>query len=246
EIVFDRVAEKLVQMRAARPEAHDLAVMVAREHEIVTIAEGEPEARRGAGRADLEPAHMSDGAQRTRDIKPERAVAWPRKQVLDPHAREGLCLLLHQRFDRALDLHAILDVDEAHLADLAETPELLALLLAGLGRALLLVVVIPVAAERRHMRAARIGKRRKGKERMAGAADALRHLLQVNKVEAQAPISSQEAQHLAPQLAEVVDMTPEVARQQRCVVVAQLRPEPGQPSDRSTRFDREREDEQER
>src|SRR5262245_8423922 len=53
DIVLDRVAEKLVQMRAAGPEAHDLAIVIAREHEVVAVAEGEPEARRRDGCADL-------------------------------------------------------------------------------------------------------------------------------------------------------------------------------------------------
>src|SRR5215468_9950147 len=89
DVALDRMAQQLVQMRATGPKAHDLAVMIARQHEIVAAAVDEPQARCRDGRADIEAADVSDAAQRGRGIEPERAIAWPREQILDAHAREG-------------------------------------------------------------------------------------------------------------------------------------------------------------
>src|SRR5262245_14285054 len=60
DAVLDRMAQKLVQMRAARAKAHDLAVVIAGQHEIVAAAVGEPEARGRDGRADVEAADVGD------------------------------------------------------------------------------------------------------------------------------------------------------------------------------------------
>src|SRR5262249_32171374 len=53
DAALDRVAQQLMEMRAARPIAHDLAVVIAGRHEIVAAAVGEPEARGRDGRADI-------------------------------------------------------------------------------------------------------------------------------------------------------------------------------------------------
>src|SRR5437879_1194985 len=114
---------------------------------------------------------MGNAVQRARHIEPERAIARPRKQVLDAHACQGLRLLLHQRFNRPRDLGLLADIEEAHFAQLAEAPKLLALLLARLGRAFGFIELLPATAERCYVGAARIAMRRERKERIALAAD---------------------------------------------------------------------------
>src|SRR5262245_37323056 len=58
ETAFDRVTQQLAQVRAARPEARDLAVIVAGQYEVVAAAERQPERACGLRLADVEPAEM--------------------------------------------------------------------------------------------------------------------------------------------------------------------------------------------
>src|SRR6266508_3789103 len=129
----DGMADELVQVRAARPEAGKFAVVIAREHQIVAVPEAQAEIGRGGGGADVEPADMGQRAdvEVGRDIEKKLPVARPRKDILDPHARERTRLLADQRVERALDVAAILHVDEADLAEFGQVLELAALALAG-------------------------------------------------------------------------------------------------------------------
>src|SRR4051812_34981951 len=84
------------------------------------------------------------------------------------------------------------------------------------------------------------------KERIALLAHAFRHLFKIDQIEAKIVLRAQELDRVAPNEIEPcrAHASGEMARQQRGVVVADLRAEPGQAADRANALDRELEDEQ--
>ena len=141
---------------------------------------------------------------------------------------------------------SILDVDEADLAVLGQVLELAALALAGRCRALGGVECVPVAAEIGHVGPARMRVDGKVEERVALRADGAGHFLQVDQIEPEARIGAQQRDDVAPRQHEALGAhaVGELLRQQRRIVVAQLRPEPGEAPHRSVRLDRKLQDEE--
>src|SRR3954471_1066158 len=80
---FDRMAEQIIEMRAPRTEARELAVVIARYDEIIAVTKAKPEIGRGHGRANIEPAHVREAMQRRigGDGVEKLSVARPRKEV---------------------------------------------------------------------------------------------------------------------------------------------------------------------
>ncbi len=164
---FDGMAHQLVQMRPARAEARQLAVVIARQHQVVGIAEGQTEIGR--------PPMVAPTSSRLTwvsaldvviggDIEKEFAIARPREDVLDAHAGECARLLRDQVLQRARDVIRVLHVDEAHLAVFGKMLELAAFAFAGRGRALRRVEFLPVVGERRDIGAARMRLAPAGRE----------------------------------------------------------------------------------
>ena len=137
-------------------------------------------------------------------------------------------------------------VDEADLAELGQMLELAALFLAGRGRAFGGVERLPITVEIGDIGAARMGEHRQIEERVALRPDRLRHLLQVDEVEAKARVGAQQPDDVLPQRDEAVRAQGrgKILGQQRGVVVAQLGAQPGEAAHRTARLDRELQDEE--
>ena len=135
--------------------------------------------------------------------------------------------------------------DEADFALLRQTLGLAALGLARRRRAPRGIEGVPVVAQRGDVGAARVGAGGKGEKRVGPAADRLRHFLQVDQIEGKAGIGGEQREDRAPQRGEFLraQRRGEIRRQQRSVVVAQVRAEPDQPPHHSPPRDRERKDE---
>ena len=244
---FDRMAEQLIQMRAPRTEARELAVVIARYDEIVAVAKPQTEIGRGDRRADIEPAHMGkvvkvriggDGLE-------ELAIARPREDVLDTHMGERVRFLVEQRRQCALAIGPV-HVDEADLAILAKLLELLAFLLPGRGGTLSGVERVPIAAELRDIGAARMRKHRQMDEGIGLRPHRLRHLLQIDAIEAETWVRVQCGNHLMPEGDETlgVDLLEKTRVQQRRIVIAEIGAEPGQAAEQAATLDRQLQDEE--
>src|SRR5689334_15440876 len=122
----DRIAQQLTQVRGARAEARNLAVVVACENVEIAIAEGEPEIERRPGRADIKAAQVNQRAEARRGGKlaVERHIAGAREQVRHAHAGESLALLLDQYVERERELGARVRIDELDRSELTEPLEL--------------------------------------------------------------------------------------------------------------------------
>src|SRR5215469_1306512 len=106
-------------MQRARSETGELSVAVARQHVIIAVAEGHGEIRRRAGRADLDPADMSEmrGLRAGREIEKQIAIARPRENVGNSFARQNPSLLAPQSFERRANVVPFRRGDEADVAE---------------------------------------------------------------------------------------------------------------------------------
>ena len=155
---------QFIQMRPARTEARQFPVVIARQHQIVEVTEGQAEVgRRGrrptSSRLTCVSAHVVIG----RDVKKEFAVAGPRKDIFHAHTGERARLLCNQLIEGARNIARFLDVDETNLAVFGEMLELAALALAGRGRTLRRVEFVPVVRERCDVGAARMRRGRRSR-----------------------------------------------------------------------------------
>src|SRR3954454_11878525 len=77
-------------------------------------------------------------------------------------------------------------------------------------------------------------------------ADRLRHLRQIDTIEAETWVGTQCGNHLLPERDEMlgVDRTGKTRVQKRRIVIAEIRPEPGQAADDAAALDRQRQDEE--
>ena len=178
----------------------------------------------------------------------EFCVARLGEQIGDAHAGEGSRLLRHQRVERLQDFVGARRVDQLDRAELAQLLALGAVAPAGRRRALGRVEAFPVAGKMREISAARRHAAAQLAHRIGFAADRFRHLLELEKIETQARIVLQAARDVAPQgqKPRTVDARGEARRQERRVVIAQIRAEPGQFARRAGGAHRERQQHQKR
>ena len=105
---------------------------------------------------------------------------------------------------------------------------------------------IPVTFEIGGAGHARMREHLQIEERIALRADGFRHLLEIDQIETQARACMQELDHVAPRQGEPfrTHAVGEMPGQQRCIVVAPLPAQPGQPPDQSAGLDRKRQNEE--
>src|SRR5262249_22789718 len=162
--------------------------------------------------------------------KVELAMAGAQERIDHAHAGEDTRFLLEQGGDRARSLAGILDLDETYRAVLGERAQLPPLALAGRRGALGRVERLPVARQVGDVGSAWVFAHGKVDEGISLLADLLRHLLEVDEIEAQALLGLQQRDCLAPRQQEAfrTHMRAEATRDERSVVVAQRRAEPDQ------------------
>ena len=160
EAKLDRVRHEFAQMKRARSVVCDFGIDIAREHVVVAIAENDAEVGRRAAIADLHAADVNQVPRFWigREIEIELPVSRLGKDVGNSFARERSAFLIHQRFERTPGVVRIGRGREADVAELGHVPELGAVAAARRRRALLDVEFLPVIAQVRPMRAARIGR----------------------------------------------------------------------------------------
>ena len=89
EPLFDRMAKKLVQMRASRAEPGQFSRLIARQNEVVATTELQPDAGSGNLPADIEPADVDERAHRriVRHGQKKGTASRSEKRIVDPHLR---------------------------------------------------------------------------------------------------------------------------------------------------------------
>jgi len=243
----NRVAQKITKVRRAGTEAGQLTAVVARQYMIVTVAERESEICGRRGCSDFQTADMDQIAHSRVgcEVKKEFAMSRLREDVCDAHARQGLALLAHERFERARGIIFIGGVDEADFAVLGQTLALGAISPASRRGALGGVEFLPVAAQLRQICAARVERDIEVEKWIGLGANHFRHFLQLNPIVAQQRIALQEIPNLLPHGEEAARRYAlrKVTCEQRGVVIAQVLTKPGYSSEDMLRIFCERQHE---